>query len=516
VGISGPNESTRDAEASGTDGSVPRLAPDTVIGDRYRIIEFLAEGGMGAVYRAEHIHMRKSFALKVLHRSLVENPEVVARFEREAIAAGSIDHPNVACATDFGRLPDDSFFLVLEFVRGPSLRDVLDAGALEPARAMRIMRGIVAGVGAAHSKGIVHRDLKPENIMLVDHNGDLDFVKVLDFGIAKADLSVPAGPEGPAAPLTVIGSVMGTAEYMAPEQARGEAVDARSDLYSLGVIFYELLAGGCPFVGTAVSVLQRHVFDEPPPFSRPRLSARSPYRRHRAKAFGEAATGSVRLCVASRRSALRSGGTYAQGRHRSRIARRTTADGGPVAPHRGRGCQHAAAGSDRAVSIVRRLGVGRSQVSDGRERSRGGCGAAAGCHPIGHRSASCARTVVKSERSGDGFSAPHASTAARSSGFGGRAAVEPERTGTEFTGLGGDGASPHTSGWDLHSAPEGLVQIRGDESGGRVAPGPYPSPPAEMACRARWLRRSCASEQPAGSTAFRAWTALFSLPPPTG
>jgi serine/threonine protein kinase len=267
VGISRENKSAADPSTSGADGPARSLAPGTIVADRYRIIEFLAEGGMGAVYRADHLHMRKSFALKVLHRSLVSNPEVVARFEREAIAAGNIDHPNVVCATDFGRLPDDSFFLVLEFVRGRSLRDVLDAGALEPARAVRIMRGIVAGVGAAHSKGIVHRDLKPENIMLVDRDGDRDFVKVLDFGIAKVDLSAPGGREGGAAPLTAIGSVIGTPEYMAPEQALGGAVDARSDLYSLGVIFYELLAGHCPFVGPAVAVLQRHVVEPPPPFS---------------------------------------------------------------------------------------------------------------------------------------------------------------------------------------------------------------------------------------------------------
>jgi serine/threonine protein kinase len=264
VGISGPHESVTNQETTETEAA-SRLVAGEVVADRYRVVEFLAEGGMGAVYRVEHLHMRKSFALKVLHASLLRNPEVVARFEREAVAAGNIDHPNVAAATDFGRLQDGSFFLVLEFVRGRSLRDVIGGGALDQDRAVNIVRGIVAGVGAAHARGIVHRDLKPENIMLVDHDGDPDFVKVLDFGIAKVDLSVPVGADAGATPLTAIGSVMGTPEYMAPEQALGETVDARSDIYSLGVIFYELLAGQCPFVGSAVAVLQGHVL-QPPPF----------------------------------------------------------------------------------------------------------------------------------------------------------------------------------------------------------------------------------------------------------
>jgi serine/threonine protein kinase len=234
------------------------------VADRYRVVSFLDEGAMGAVYRVEHQHMRKAFALKVLHHALLTRPEIVARFEREARAAGSIDHPNVAAATDFGRLPDGSFFLILEFVRGRNLRDEVAAGALEPDRAARIVRGIVAGVGAAHAKGIVHRDLKPENIMLVEHDGDPDFVKVLDFGIAKIDSLAPAGAAIPT-PLTRMGAVMGTLEYMSPEQAMGNPVDARSDLYSIGVIFYELLSGQCPFEGDPVRLIQQHVLGDVPP-----------------------------------------------------------------------------------------------------------------------------------------------------------------------------------------------------------------------------------------------------------
>jgi serine/threonine protein kinase len=244
-----------------------RLAPGALVAERYRVVSFLDEGGMGAVYRVEHLHMRKTFALKVLHRALVDRPEMLTRFEREAVAAGSIEHPNVAAATDFGRLPDGSFFLIMEFVRGRNLRDELEGGALPPDRASRIVRGIVAGVGAAHAKGIVHRDLKPENIMLVEHDGDRDFVKVLDFGIAKFEDVGSAGPAGMSAPLTRAGSLIGTLEYMSPEQAMGNPVDARSDLYSIGVIFYELLSGRCPFEGEPVRLVQQHVMTEAPPLA---------------------------------------------------------------------------------------------------------------------------------------------------------------------------------------------------------------------------------------------------------
>src|SRR5258708_18104428 len=127
---------------------------------------------MGVVYRAEHLHLRKPVAIKVLLPEFTEVPEVVARFEREAVAAGRIRSPHVAAATDFGRLSDGAFFLVMEYVDGRTLRTVLDEGALEPARALRILRGVVSAMGAAHSVGIVHRDLKPENVMLLDRDGE--------------------------------------------------------------------------------------------------------------------------------------------------------------------------------------------------------------------------------------------------------------------------------------------------------------------------------------------------------
>jgi serine/threonine-protein kinase len=235
----------------------------TVLAGRYRIEQLLGSGGMGAVYRAEHVHMRKAVAVKVLHKEMTAFPEVVARFEREAVAAGRIEHPHVVSASDFGQLEDGSFYLALEFVEGHSLAKLVDAeGALPAERALRIARQIAEALQAAHGVGIVHRDLKPENVMLVVKDADPDYVKVLDFGIAK--IKVEGAAEQPA--LTQIGTVFGTPEYMSPEQARGEAVDARADLYTVGVILYEMLSGVSPFKDDdLVVVLTRHLTADPPP-----------------------------------------------------------------------------------------------------------------------------------------------------------------------------------------------------------------------------------------------------------
>ncbi len=230
-----------------------------VLSERYRILQLLGEGGMGAVYLAEHTHMRKRVALKLLHAEMSENAEVLARFEREAMAAARIEHPNVATATDFGRTPDGGFFLVLEYVEGESLRTVLNRGPLGEARALHVARQIASALSRAHDAGIVHRDLKPENVMLVQRGADPDFVKVLDFGIAKL------GPEtvregDPTQPLTRVGTILGTPEYMAPEQALGEPVTPKSDLYALGVVLYEMLTGLHPFdAPDRMAVLSFHI-----------------------------------------------------------------------------------------------------------------------------------------------------------------------------------------------------------------------------------------------------------------
>jgi eukaryotic-like serine/threonine-protein kinase len=217
-----------------------------VVSGRYRIQQLLGEGGMGAVYLAEHTHMKKRVALKLLHPEMSENAEVQARFEREAMAAAHIEHPNVAAATDFGKTEDGALFLVLEYIEGTSLRDVIDGRPLEVARAVHIVRQIALALERAHTEQIVHRDLKPENVMLVRRADDPDFVKVLDFGIAKMAPAQRADGGAPQ-PLTRIGTIMGTPEYMAPEQALGEAVTPQADLYALGIMLYEMLTGVHPF-----------------------------------------------------------------------------------------------------------------------------------------------------------------------------------------------------------------------------------------------------------------------------
>ncbi|HWZ88293.1 MAG TPA: serine/threonine-protein kinase, partial [Polyangiaceae bacterium] len=243
----------------------PRIG--TLLADRYRIDALVGEGGMGKVYSAEHVLMRKRLAVKVLHRELTSVPEVVARFEREAMAAANIEHPNVAAATDFGKLPDGAVFLVLEFVSGRSLRDEVAQGPFAVDRALHVARQIAAALGAAHLQGIVHRDLKPENVMLVEKGGDPDFVKVLDFGIAKVPLGDLPGHTKQGNPITKAGMVFGTPEYMAPEQALGQNVDGRADLYALGVILFEMLSGVRPFSSqSSVGILGQQLSKPPPTF----------------------------------------------------------------------------------------------------------------------------------------------------------------------------------------------------------------------------------------------------------
>ena len=243
----------------------------TLLADRYKIFSLLGEGGMGRVYLGEHALMRKRVAIKILHRELTQMPEVVARFEREAMAAANIDHTNIAAATDFGKLPDGSVFLILEYIQGKSLRELIDAGPLHIERALHIARQIASALVSAHALGIVHRDLKPENVMLVEKAGDPDFVKVLDFGIAKVPVQEVSerGSIRPAKVITRVGMIFGTPEYMAPEQALGQSVDARADLYALGIILFEMLCALRPFsANSPVGILGQQLQGPLPTFSK--------------------------------------------------------------------------------------------------------------------------------------------------------------------------------------------------------------------------------------------------------
>lgn len=256
-----PDDASLEAR-TGADESDPQNLVGTVVADRYKVEVLLGQGAMGAVYRAQHIHMQKAVALKVLHQSMSSNQEVVRRFEREAIAAGRVEHPNVATATDFGRLKDGSFYLVLEFIDGKSLGQLMEeTGPMPVERACRITGQIAAALSAAHAAGIVHRDLKPENVMLPqgDHEGDI--VKVLDFGMAKLQQADSSETK-----LTMHGAVYGTPQYMAPEQASGQDVDQRADLYAVGLMLYEMLAGKPPFeADQMMALLLKHMTEKVPP-----------------------------------------------------------------------------------------------------------------------------------------------------------------------------------------------------------------------------------------------------------
>ncbi len=238
-------------------------AVGSIVAGRYLVHRLLGEGGMGAVYEAEHVQLKKRVALKVLHSHMSQKPEVLARFEREAVAAARIRHPSVVTAIDFGRLGGDSFYLALEYVSGKSLSELLDAEkTLAPERAAGIAYQLAGALAAAHAEGIVHRDLKPDNIMLVDIEGE-DYVKVLDFGIAMMRLDeLGDGAER----ITRAGLVFGTPDYMSPEQAQGLAVDERTDLYALGMILYEMLTGEAAFHSEeVVAILTAQMTDPPPP-----------------------------------------------------------------------------------------------------------------------------------------------------------------------------------------------------------------------------------------------------------
>ena len=243
-------------------------APDPLIGrlinDRFKIAALIARGGMGKVYRAEQAPLGRVCAIKVLNPNYAgeHDPEFHKRFFLEASIASKLTHPNTVTIFDYGRTDDDIYYMAMEYLEGHTLhRAIREAGSFPEERGAHIARQICRALREAHSLGVIHRDLKPANIFLVEHGDETDFVKVLDFGLVK-DVS-----EGkPAEELTQTGLFMGSPKYMAPEQIRGDKVDARTDIYSLGIIMYEMMTGKVPFDRpNSVNILMAHVNEEPPP-----------------------------------------------------------------------------------------------------------------------------------------------------------------------------------------------------------------------------------------------------------
>ena len=227
---------------------------------RYLIERIIGSGGMGVVYEAIHESLKKRMAIKVLRPELAKNESVVKRFMREAQTASSIGHVNIANVTDFGYLPDGAPYFVMEYLEGESLADRIDRGPLSIDEALVFTDQIAAALTAAHAHEIVHRDLKPDNVFLAGRPGETPVVKLLDFGIAKAG--------GELARITQTGTLFGTPHYMSPEQAAGQNVDKRTDVYALGVIVYEMLTGALPFdADTFLGVLAKHMFEPPRPLA---------------------------------------------------------------------------------------------------------------------------------------------------------------------------------------------------------------------------------------------------------
>ena len=242
-------------------GNEDRLIGQVLAG-KYRIEDKIDEGGMGCVYRATHVLMEKVIAVKVLHPALAADDKIVARFTREAKAASRISHPHAINVTDFGESDNGVVYLVMEYLRGRTLKDIVRSGGpMTLARTSEIVRQVAGALDTAHAEGVVHRDLKSDNIMLDEATGG-DWAKVLDFGIAKIQEPQDKPDEGLTAPNLIIG----TPQYMSPEQcSQASDIDARSDIYSFGVIIYEMLTGHVPFTGDSpTAIMMKHIQDAPP------------------------------------------------------------------------------------------------------------------------------------------------------------------------------------------------------------------------------------------------------------
>jgi eukaryotic-like serine/threonine-protein kinase len=235
-----------------------------VVADRYHIIKKLGEGGMGTVYLGEHVKMGRKSAIKVMTQAMSNDPDAVSRFNREAANASRLSHPNICQVYDFGETTDGLIYLAMEFIEGRSLSGLVESeGALPPARAASIVKQAADALQVAHDQTIVHRDIKPDNIMVIQAKDGSDVVKVVDFGIAKAVAGDETGQK-----VTKTGLVVGTPEYMSPEQLSGDKLDGRSDIYSLALVLYKLLTGVLPFqADTAQETMIKRLTDDPEPLA---------------------------------------------------------------------------------------------------------------------------------------------------------------------------------------------------------------------------------------------------------
>jgi serine/threonine-protein kinase len=239
----------------------PYLGRD-LLGGKFKILQKIGSGGMGAVYKASQADMSRMVAIKILHPKLAGRKDLVSRFRREARAMAHLTHPNTVKVLDYGELEDGSLYIIMEYLEGKNLNQVVrKEGPLPPERAIPVLIQVCGALQEAHLQGIVHRDLKPENIFLSTNAGLKDYPKVLDFGLAKVtERELRPG----SIMLTQEGMVFGTPEFMSPEQAQGKVLDARSDIYSLAVILYEVLTGKLPFdARTPMEYIQMHV-NKPP------------------------------------------------------------------------------------------------------------------------------------------------------------------------------------------------------------------------------------------------------------
>lgn len=240
----------------------------TVLDGRYRLDESIGHGGMGDVYLARHLLMDQKVAVKLLRASLVDDTTAIKRFAREARSTFRFDHPHCIRVTDFGATPDGLLYMVMEYLSGRTVADELASdGPYSPARVLHIARQVCEALDHAHEIGFLHRDIKPENVMLLSRGGDPDFVKVLDFGLAKLVTEPTGGITAMSlTPLTRKGMVFGTPEYMSPEQAIGQPLSPATDIYALGVVMYEMLSGQVPFQAQSfMGVLTKHVQEPPTP-----------------------------------------------------------------------------------------------------------------------------------------------------------------------------------------------------------------------------------------------------------